>query len=156
MIVGYAHMVDVYSAFLLGVLDNGEDLYAYVPKGWENKFAGDVILRLLKTVYGLKQAANCFYRLLVSVMHSLSFRKKCADPYLNHRWDEGNGLMIWASRCDDLLAVGRKKQAVLEEVEGIKGAFNVDDVGVLEDYLGCKLEFDWDNRSCRLTQPVHI
>ena len=44
MMGGYAHIVDVCSAFLLGLFDNGEELYAYVPKGWENKFAGDVVL----------------------------------------------------------------------------------------------------------------
>ena len=60
MMGGYAHIVDVCSAFLLELFDNGEPLNAFIPKGWEHKFAGDMVLLLLKTVYGLKQAANCF------------------------------------------------------------------------------------------------
>ena len=42
------------------------------------------------------------------------------------------------------------------QVEKVKKTFEVDDVGPLEDYLGCKLAFDWERRSCKLTQPVHI
>ena len=120
MMGGYAHIVDVCSAFLLGLFDNGEHLYAYVPKGWEHKFAGDVVLRLLKTVYGLKQAANCFYRLLVSVIYSMNYNKSFADPCLNHRWNEEKGLLIWATWCDDLLAMGRNEEAVKQEVEKVK------------------------------------
>ena len=36
---------------------------------------------------GLKQAANCFYRLLVSVMRLLSFDKRFSDTGLYHRRD---------------------------------------------------------------------
>ena len=120
MMEGYAHIIDICSAFLLGVFDSGEDLYAYIPKGWENKYSGDVILKLMKTVYWLKQAANCFYRLLVSVMRSLSFQKSLADPCLYHKWDENHGLMVWTSLYDDLLAIEANKGAVLKEVEDMK------------------------------------
>ena len=60
MMNGYAHIVDVCSAFLLGLFDNEERIYASVPQGWEDKFPPSVVLLLLKTVYGLKQAAIAF------------------------------------------------------------------------------------------------
>ena len=63
---------------------------------------------------------------------------------------------MWLSWIDDLLIVNRSKKCVLREVERVKGVFGVDDVGPLEDYLGCKLKFDWEKPSCRLTQPVPI
>ena len=88
MMGGYAHIVDVCSAFLLSLFDNAEELYASVPKGWEKFYPSNVVLLLMRTVHGLKQAANCFYHLLVSVMTTLSFDKSKADPCLYHKWDE--------------------------------------------------------------------
>ena len=34
--------------------------------------------------------------------------------------------------------------------------FEVDDAGPLTDYLGCRLDIDWKERTCRITQPVLI
>ena len=156
MMNGYAHIVDVCSAFLLGLFDNEERIYASVPQGWEDKFPPSVVLLLLKTVYGLKQAANCFYRLLVSIMTVLTYKKSFADPCLYHQWDDQYGLLIWISYCDDLLCVGNNRHRVLKEIDHMKTKFEVDDVGPLSDYLGCNLDFNWTERSCRFTQPVLI
>ena len=140
MMGGYAHIVDVGSAFLLGLFDNeDEKVYASIPKGWDKFFPANTVLLLLKTVYGLKQAANCFYRLLVTVMLNLSFTKSLADPCLYYKWHPTHGLIVWLSWIDDLLIINRCKGCVLNEVEQLKKVFEVDDVGPLEDYLGCKL-----------------
>ena len=156
MMGGYAHIVDVCSAFLLGLFSNGERLYATVLEGWEHKFPPNALLLLMRTVYGLKQAANCFYRLPVSVMTLLFFTKSLADPCLYHKWDPDHGLLLWISYCDDLMCIGRTKASVLDEVGAVKQHFNVDEVGVLADYLGCNLTFDWDARSCRFTHSTSL
>ena len=54
------------------------------------------------------------------------------------------------------MCVWRTKKSVLDEVEAVKTHLNVDDVGALADYLGCNLTFDWDELSCRFTQPVLV
>ena len=149
MMGGYAHIVDVCSAFLLGIFSNGERLYATVPEGWEHKFPPNSLFLLMRTT-------NRFYRLLVSVMNGLFFTKSLADPCLYHKWDPEHGLLLWISYCDDLMCVGRTKKSVLDEVDAVKTHFNVDDVGALADYLCCNLTFDWDERSCRFTQPVLV
>ena len=75
----YAHLVDVQGAFLLGTFENAEKIYCHVPEGWEDYFESRVVLLLLKTVYGLKQAANCFYNLLVRTMRALQFERSVAE-----------------------------------------------------------------------------
>ena len=57
-----AHLTDVYGAFLLGRFTDGERIYMTVPQGWKKYYPGDVLLKLLKTLYGLKQAAMAFWR----------------------------------------------------------------------------------------------
>ena len=54
----YAHPIDVQGAFLLRQFSNSEQIYSFIPEGWETLFPEQVVMLLLKTVYGLKQAAN--------------------------------------------------------------------------------------------------
>ena len=71
--------MEVKGAFLLGTFENVERIYCHVPEGWEDYFESRVVLLLLKTVYGLKQAANCFYNLLVRTMRALQFERSVAE-----------------------------------------------------------------------------
>ena len=57
-----AYVVDVKGAFLHGEFEDGEEIYMKVPKGFERYYAKDVVLKLLKCIYGLKQAAMAFWR----------------------------------------------------------------------------------------------
>jgi hypothetical protein len=36
----------------------------------------------------------------------------------------------------------------------MKGMFDCDDVGELKEYVGCKLERNWNKREIKVTQPV--
>ena len=89
-------------------------------------------------------------------MTVLTYTKSFADPCLYHQWDPKYGLLIWISYCDDLLCVGNNRHRVLQEIARMENEFEVDHVGPLSDYLGCNLEFNWAERSCRFTQPVLI
>jgi hypothetical protein len=50
-----AHIMDVHGAFLKGQFKDGEIIYMKVPQGFERFYPNNVILRLLRTIYGLKQ-----------------------------------------------------------------------------------------------------
>ena len=58
----YAKLNDVHGAFLEGLFSHGEKLYMNVPKGFEKFYPIDVVLLLLKTPYGLKQATFKHWR----------------------------------------------------------------------------------------------
>jgi hypothetical protein len=50
-----AAMTDVKGAFLIGEFENGEEMYAQVPQGFEHKWDPNIfVLFLLCTVYGTK------------------------------------------------------------------------------------------------------
>ena len=50
------HVMDVKGAFLHGDLMDGEQIYLTVPEGMEHHYGKDVLLKLKKAIYGLKQA----------------------------------------------------------------------------------------------------
>ena len=62
---------------------------------------------------------------------------------------------IWASWVDDLLSCGQKHE-VENGREKIKQFFDLDKVGELSEYVGCKIEYNREQGFMKLTQPVLI
>ena len=146
------YLADVKGAFLMGLFENGEKIYTPVPQGFEKHYPEGAYWLLLKTVYGLKQAAKMFWKMLLKAMRSMNFEKSWADPCLYHKWTD-DGLVLWLSWIDDCLCVGSKENVVKSRDEMLR-RFDCDDVGEVKEYLGCKVDIDGKNRALRLTQPV--
>ena len=51
-------VVDVQGAFLHGEFEDGETIYMEVPQGFERHYPTGAVLKLCKTIYGLKQSAR--------------------------------------------------------------------------------------------------
>lgn len=146
--------MDVKGAFLKGQFDDGEVLFMEVPEGFEKYYPKDVVLRLKQTIYGLKQAAMAFWRELLRAMRFMGFERNKADPCLYYKWGR-DGLVMWISWVDDCLCIG-PKTAVMKSKQEMKKVFDVDDVGEMNEYVGCKVERNEKERKLRLTQPVML
>ena len=86
---------------------------------------------------------------------NLSYRRSNADPYIFHRWSEKDGLFVWLSWVDDCMCTG-KKESVEEVKEEFKEEFEVDDNGPLDEYVGCRIDYNPQKNCMKLTQPVLI
>jgi hypothetical protein len=150
----YAVLLDVKGAFLCGNFENGENIYMEVPQGFERFYPKNTVLLLLKTIYGLKQAALAFWRELLKALLYMKYNRNKADPCLYFRWTV-NGLVLWISWVDDCLTAG-KDEAVIDAKSSMMKLFDCDDVGELKEYVGCKVDYDRDRGTMRLTQPVMI
>ena len=104
-----AHIVDVNGAFLLREFKENEHIYMKVPKGFDHFYSSDVLLYLRKTLYGVKNAAKAFLRLLLGIMNSMGYKRNRADPCLYYKWDSTMGLIMWISFIDDMLVVCDEK-----------------------------------------------
>ena len=147
-----ARILDVKGAFLCGKMKPTERVYMGVPQGFEKHYK-NVLLLLLATLYGLKQAAMAFWVLLLSVMKKMNYQKSDADPCLYFKWEDGTRLNIWLSWVDDLLNLG-KEADVNRSCEELKKHFDCDDLGKLEEYVGCKIDYNKAEGSLKFTQPV--
>lgn len=144
------HLTDVNGAFLLGKFTDGEEIYMKVPQGFEKFYASDVLLKLKKTLYGLKQAAMAFWRELLKAMRSMGFTRSTADPCLYFKWTQ-DGLAIMASWIDDNLIVGNEK-VVLATKNDLMSRFECEDCGEITEYVGCKIVRV--GSKLKFTQPV--
>ena len=54
---------------------------------------------------------------------------------------------------DDLFKIGTPTDKYKMATQ-IKSKFDCDDLGKIEEYVGCKIDINRENRSMRITQPV--
>jgi hypothetical protein len=59
-----------------------------VPHEFEKYYPDNVVLKLKKCIYRLKQAAMAFWRQLLLCMKSMEMVQSTADPCLYHKWGE--------------------------------------------------------------------
>jgi hypothetical protein len=99
-------IVDMKGMFLHEEFEDSELIYMKVPRGFEKFYPDDVVLKLKKCIYGLKQSAMAFWHQLLLCMKSMGMMQSTADPCpcLYHKWEE-EGLVLIVSRIDDNLIV---------------------------------------------------
>jgi Reverse transcriptase (RNA-dependent DNA polymerase) len=148
-----AILMDVNGAFLHGYFEKGRRVYMKVPEGFEEYYPSNCVLELMRTLYGTKQAAKAFWMILSKAMADMGFTRSKVDPYLCYKWHPAHGLIVIISWVDDLLIAGKAK-AVAETQAALLTHFECDDVGVMQEYVGCKVDRDHD--SIKITQPVLI
>ena len=154
LMAGYmSYLLDIRGAFLHGEFHNGEIIYSRIPEGFQNRWDPKIWLwKILKTIYGMKQSGMSFWIQLLKCMRHMGFSRSNSDPALYYKWTE-KGLNVWISWVDDLLTIGPKEDVIKNKEELMK-RFECDDIGKLNEYVGCKIDINEEERCMKITQPV--
>jgi len=147
-----AQIVDVKRAFLHGNLDDDEKIYMEIPEGFQDKYCVNCVLLLLRTLYGLKQAAMAFWKQLLTAMRRMGFERSKANPCLCYCWT-GLGLVLWLLWIDDCLCMG-PAEIVEEKKKELMKQFDCSDEGGLDEYVGCKIVMNSKENWLKFIQPV--
>jgi hypothetical protein len=129
-------------------------LHIEIPEGFEEFYAEDEVLLLLVPIYGLRQAAMSYYAEANDGFKDMGYHRSTVDPCLFFKWTMF-GLTLFTIWVDDNLAAARK-----EGLQFVKNSFmsrfDVDDVGNMDEYVGCKIERGENEKGpyFKLTQPV--
>jgi hypothetical protein len=95
----------------------------------------DKVLKLLKSLLGLKQSQLNFNNTISDIIESMGFKHCVSDHCLYVRWN-GRDVMLLVLYVDDIVVAGSD----LAEVEMLKAdfkkRFDMKDLGVLRHYLG--------------------
>ncbi|PLW10334.1 hypothetical protein PCASD_21665 [Puccinia coronata f. sp. avenae] len=141
--------MDVKCAFLNGIPD--EDLFIKVPNGVGVELPAGHGLKLLKSLYGLKQSPRCWYRSLKKFFLSINFLPAEMDPCLFIHQDPTRVCCVYI-HVDDLVIVGPD---VLFLKTAIKSRFEMDDLGNCQWVLGMRVTRDRTNCTLTLSQDRH-
>jgi hypothetical protein len=106
----HIHRMDVCTAFLNGRLE--EDVYMIIPKGLFVSDDQNLVCKLKKSLYGLKQSSRAWYDRLDSFLISIGFTKSDADTniYISR---EGTQFIILAIYVDDTLLITNDPHGLL-------------------------------------------
>lgn len=131
---------DVSTAFLYGTLDEKEIVYMHQPKGFKD--GSKKVCKLNKSLYGLKQAARCWYERFNNFMTKLKFVPLHADPCIFVKNEDGNQLIV-ALYVDDGLVASTSKKFLEKFLNDLKSEFKANSKE-LDYYLGLEISKDED------------
>ena len=122
---------DISNAFLHGNLD--ERIYIEQPHGFVQD--PSLVCKLRKSLYGLKQAANVWFKELVDILlHRMGFKQLQSDIVVFTKDVEGGRLMI-GGHVDDLLAIAPSEKALNDFQQELAKHLRVKH-GDLDTFLG--------------------
>jgi len=156
--IGAAHdlelfQVDVEGAYLNGKL--AEVIYMRYPEGMKRK-RGSNILRLVKSLYGLKQSARVWWTELGEALEGIGFKRLERDWGLYHCDSARHGAIIVLAYVDDLVVACKSRKGIEEVLKMMRGLWKITEIGAVSQILGLKVERDRKTRSIHLSQPAYI
>lgn len=131
------HHLDVKSAFLNGELE--EVVYVSQPKGFEKNGQTHNMYKLLKALYGLRQAPRAWYARLNKCLEGLGFTK-CPYEHDVYTRREGNESLIIGVYVDDLIITATNISHIIRFKEQMAREFEMSYLGRLTYYLGLEVE----------------
>ena len=145
-------VIDYTNAFPQANIDT--DIYVEMPALFGSKDGSDKVLKLKKSLYGLKQNPRTFYQHLNQGLINRGWTASTIDPCLFMKQN-----MMCVIYVDDTIFTGPNKALINEEIKqlGIKQAqeerpFEFRDEGELSAFLGIKIDKQTDN-TFYLSQP---
>ncbi|GJV21596.1 zinc finger, CCHC-type containing protein [Tanacetum coccineum] len=130
------HHLDVKSAFLHGDLQ--EEVYVTQPEGFIKRKDNGKVYRLIKALYGLRQAPRAWNIKLDNTLKSLDF-KKCALEQAIYTRTERDSILLVGVYVDDLIITGTPKKEIDKFKDQMKEIFEMSDLGLLAYYLGIEV-----------------
>ena len=139
--------LDVNCAFLNGDIE--EDVYICVPDGVD--ISSDKVLKLNKSIYGLRQSAYRWNKCFTEYLKSLGF-EQCKTDYCVFILRIDGRLIILILFVDDIVIIGDDDELVDMVINALKSRFKTKDLGKIRRFLGIDIEYDRDKRSISLSQ----
>jgi hypothetical protein len=125
---------DITAAFVHAELKPGEDIYVRQPAGF--KRGEGLVLKLKRSVYGLRQAPRYFFQFLTKHMEAIGLAQSKKDPCLFI----GNDI-IAVVYVDDILFFARDDSRITDVIDALKKAgVAIRREGTAEGFLGVDIK----------------
>ncbi|SDA02671.1 BZ3500_MvSof-1268-A1-R1_Chr7-2g09554 [Microbotryum saponariae] len=150
----HVHQADIDKAYLHGELDH--DIWMTTPRGFD--FPSDKVLRLRRSIYGLKQAGRIWNRHIDTSLRNLGYKATGTDHCIYSRIDDQQRPHYIALYVDDLLISSSSPPTlpVIERViSGLEQRYGVKRLGPAEYILGIQIR-RLDDGSIALSQERYI
>ncbi|KMQ89570.1 retrovirus-related gag-pol polyprotein [Lasius niger] len=144
--------LDAKTAFLNGKLE--QSIYMKQPPGFNADNEENLVCKLKKGIYGLKQAARLWNDEVHKALINIGFERSKNDNCLYTK-PEGSGWCYLLVYVDDIIVAAKSNQTVVEIKNQIAEKFDIQDLGNIKYYLGIEVIKD-DNGTYYLCQSNYI
>jgi hypothetical protein len=129
--------LNVKHAFLHGTLT--EIVYCIQPTGFADPAHPDLLCRLKKSLYGLKQVPCAWYSRFASFLLSLGFAeaKSNTSLFVFHRGSDTIYLLLYV---DDIILTPSSTELLCQTISALQREFTMKDLGPLHHFLGITVE----------------
>ena len=155
------HTMDVDTAFLNAPLE--ENIWVKIPDGTQLPTGDNGIYKLIKSLYGLKQASRCWNNLINEYLIESGFQRLEADPciYVREIQIEINGeivikFQIVALYVDDLIIAASNKNLITDLEKVFEARFKMKKLNKIKQILGMGVHHDKDRNTIYITQQQYI
>ncbi|KAJ9543281.1 hypothetical protein OSB04_022988 [Centaurea solstitialis] len=139
--------LDVKTAFLHGELE--EEIYMDQPQGFVSVGQENLVCRLKKSLYGLKQSPRQWYKRFDTFMTSHNFSRCLYDSCVYIKKCEDGSFVYLLLYVDDMLIASKNKKDIQQVKDQLNAEFEMKDLGEARKILG--MEISRDRKACTLT-----
>src|SRR5258705_13022036 len=147
------HQVDIKSAYLNAELR--DDIYMRAPAGYLKKGDEGKVLKLLRSLYGLKQAGYEWSEELKKFFTDSGFNQSQVDQGVYFRCTDQEHTVIMVS-VDDMAITSAHLSDIVAFKAQLQTCFEITDLGELKWLLGLKVERDRAKRTIVLSQEAYV
>ena len=144
------HQMDVVTAFLNGELN--AKIYMQQPTGYIQSGKEQLVCKLKKSLYGLKQSPRCWNGTFREYLNSIGFKESTADQCVFIR--KGRYLSIIAVYVDDLILITETPDEMCNIKSALASRFKMKDMGQLHYCLGVSIVTEYSK--IKLSQKQYI
>jgi hypothetical protein len=145
--------MDVKTTFLHGDLE--EEIYMKQPEGFVVKGKKELVCKLKKSLYGLKQSPRMWYQKFDTYILGLGFVRSRADHCVYSK-QVGNHFIYVVLYVDDMLLVGNNMDVIKEVKSQLSSKFDMKDLGAANFIMGMEIKRDHANRKLWLNQRKYV
>ncbi|KAF7371239.1 Transcription factor [Mycena sanguinolenta] len=149
------HQIDIKGAYLNGKLTEKERIFMRQPTGFPYPNSTGKILRLIKTLYGLKQSGRRWYQRLSEICEKLGLMRCSTDQAVFYRRNDA-GIVIVSVHVDDCTIAASNMTLINEVKAGIAKYVEIVDLGEIHWLLGIKVKRNRAERTLSLSQKAYI
>jgi Reverse transcriptase (RNA-dependent DNA polymerase) len=147
--------VDVKTAFLHGVLPESETMFMEQPPGFEAPGKEDWVMKLMKSLYGMKQASRVWNQTFDKVVKELGF-ERLACEWCVYRRESPTGTIIFAVHVDDIVSAASSPAENDLFKSQLKQHWDISDLGPAKFALGIAIARDIDAKTVAISQSALI
>jgi hypothetical protein len=125
------------------------------PEGFVVKGKKELVCKLKRSLYGLKQSPRMWYQKFDTYILSLGFVRRKFDHCIYSK-EEGGHFIYVALYVDDMLLIGNNMDTIKEVKKKLSSKFDMKDLGATNFIMGMDIKRDRVARNIWLNQMKYI